>query len=78
MISAPDEIRGEVVEAYVVLRPGHEPSDALAAELRALVQADYAAHAFPRKVHFVDALPKTPSGKIQRVVLRERRSASAS
>lgn len=78
VIGAPDEIRGEVVEAYVVLRPGHEPSDALAAELRALVQADYAAHAFPRKVHFVDALPKTPSGKIQRVVLRERRSASAS
>jgi acetyl-CoA synthetase len=77
VIAAPDEVRGEVLEAYVVLQDGQEPSDALVAELQHLVKTRFAAHAYPRAVHFADALPKTPSGKIQRYVLRAQRRAQA-
>lgn len=76
VIGAPDEIRGEVIEAFVVPRPGYAAGAALVAELQALVKKEYAAHAFPRRIHFVDALPKTPSGKVRRTVLRERRRAA--
>ena len=75
VIGAPDELRGEVLEAYVVLAEGTTGGDALAAELQNLVKTQLAAHAYPRKVHFVEVLPKTPSGKLQRYVLRERRAA---
>jgi len=71
--AAPDELRGEVLEAYVVPAPGVDGSPDLAAELQQLVKREYAAHAYPRAVHFVHALPKTPSGKIQRFKLRGRR-----
>lgn len=74
VIGAPDELRGEVVEAYVVLRQGVEPSDDLVAELQQHVKTHYAAHAYPRRIHVVETLPKTPSGKMQRFVLRDRRS----
>ncbi|MEU6228902.1 AMP-binding protein [Streptomyces sp. NPDC047042] len=73
VIGAPDEVRGEVIEAYVVLRDGAEGSPQLAAELQQLVKIRYAAHAYPRSIHFIDALPKTPSGKTQRYLLRKRR-----
>ncbi|GAA2381919.1 AMP-binding protein [Gordonia cholesterolivorans] len=66
----PEGIRGEVVEAFVVLSEGYAAGDALATELKNLVRDEYSKHAYPRTVHFVDALPKTPSGKIQRFVLR--------
>ena len=72
VIGVPDELRGEVVEAYVVLRPGFEGSDELVASLQQRVKNKLAAHVFPRRIHFVDDLPKTPSGKIQRFLLRER------
>ncbi len=73
VIAAPDKIRGEILEAYVVLRDGQAGSPELANELQQLVKTKFAAHAYPRAVHFVDQLPKTPSGKIQRYVLRQRR-----
>ncbi|MEU9173891.1 AMP-binding protein [Streptomyces sp. NPDC048420] len=73
VIGAPDDVRGEVIEAYVVLRDGAEGSPELAAELQQLVKTRYAAHAYPRSIHFIDALPKTPSGKTQRYLLRKRR-----
>ncbi|MHA6794994.1 AMP-binding protein [Pseudonocardia bannensis] len=73
VVGVPDAARGEVVEAFVVLRAGFEPADALAVELATLVKTRYAAHAYPRRVHFTDELPKTPSGKIQRFVLRAQR-----
>jgi acetyl-CoA synthetase len=73
VIAVPDRIRGEVLEAHVVLADGYTPNDALAAELQSLVKERFAAHAYPRNVFFVDQLPKTPSGKIQRYVLREQR-----
>jgi acetyl-CoA synthetase len=74
VIGAPDDVRGEVIEAYVVLRGGHEASPALATELQQFVKTRYAAHAYPRTIHFIDALPKTPSGKTQRYLLRRRRA----
>jgi acetyl-CoA synthetase len=75
VIAAPDPVRREVIEAYVVLRAGQTASPELAAELQDLVKKRYAAHAYPRAIHFIDSLPKTPSGKIQRNVLRSRRQA---
>lgn len=66
----PEGIRGEVVEAFVVLREGVEGTEDLATELKNLVRDQYSKHAYPRSVHFIDSLPKTPSGKIQRFVLR--------
>jgi len=75
VIAAPDPIRGEVIEAYVVLRPGNTASSELVAELQQLVKTRYAAYAYPRAIHFLDSLPKTPSGKTQRYVLRSRRRA---
>lgn len=72
VVGEPDEIRGEVVVAYVVLAEGNDGSDDLAAELKTHVKTNYSAHAYPRKVNFVPSLPKTPSGKIQRFILREQ------
>ncbi|MFZ3572222.1 AMP-binding protein [Streptomyces sp. BH034] len=73
VVGVPDELRGEVLEAFVVLRPGADGDDQLADELKKLVKSRFAAHAYPRTVHFADQLPKTPSGKIQRYVLRKQR-----
>jgi acetyl-CoA synthetase len=75
VVGAPDELRGEVVEAYVVARQGVVPSDKLTAELQRLVKTKFAAHAYPRAVHYIDALPRTPSGKVQRFLFRKQRSA---
>ncbi|ADP82122.1 AMP-binding protein [Pseudofrankia inefficax] len=72
VIAAPDETRGEVVEAYVVAAPGSAVTED---ELRRWVKDRYSAHAYPRRVHFVASLPKTPSGKIQRAELRRQRRA---
>jgi acetyl-CoA synthetase len=66
-------MRGEVVEAFIVLRTGIEATPELAAELQRHVKDGYAAHAYPRTIHFVAELPKTPSGKIQRFVLRSQK-----
>lgn len=73
VVAAPDPLRGEVVEAFVVVAGGAARTSALADELKAAVKNGYSAHAYPRTIHFVDSLPKTPSGKIQRFVLREQR-----
>ncbi|MET7924812.1 AMP-binding protein [Streptomyces sp. NPDC005349] len=70
VVAGPDPVRGEVVEAFVVLRNGFEPSSELDRELQDHVREHYAAHAYPRRVHVVPALPKTASGKIQRAELR--------
>jgi acetyl-CoA synthetase len=72
VIGAPDELRGEVVEAYVVLTADAAGGEALVTELQTLVKTQYAAHAFPRRIHFVNELPKTPSGKVQRFILRQQ------
>ncbi len=70
VVAAPDEERGSVVRAIVVLRDGHAPSGALAAELQDHVKAETAPYKYPRVVEFAPALPKTDSGKIRRAELR--------
>jgi acetyl-CoA synthetase len=75
VIAIPDELRGEVIEAVIVLRAPHSPSDELITDLQRFVKDRYAAYAYPRSVRFVEALPKTPSGKIQRFLLRNERTA---
>jgi acyl-coenzyme A synthetase/AMP-(fatty) acid ligase len=69
-VAAPDEERGQVVRAVVVLRDGHDPSPALARELQEHVKGLTAPYKYPRVVEFAAALPKTPSGKIKRAELR--------
>ncbi|MDA2979256.1 MAG: AMP-binding protein [Actinomycetota bacterium] len=71
-IGVPDVERGEVVKAFVVLRSGFAPSDALASEIKEYVKAVTAPYKYPRHVEFIDDLPKTVSGKIRRVDLRAR------
>ena len=77
VVASPDPVRGEVVHAYVVLATVPEDPDALVRELQEWVRTRYAAHAYPRLVTFVDSLPKTPSGKIQRAVLRAANGANS-
>jgi acetyl-CoA synthetase len=69
-VAAPDEERGSVVRAVVVLREGHEPGAPLARELQDHVKAETAPYKYPRIVEFADELPKTASGKIRRAELR--------
>jgi acyl-coenzyme A synthetase/AMP-(fatty) acid ligase len=69
-VAAPDEVRGQVVRAVVVLQPGHEPSDALARALQDHVKEQTAPYKYPRIVEFARELPKTASGKIRRAALR--------
>jgi acyl-coenzyme A synthetase/AMP-(fatty) acid ligase len=69
-VPAPDDERGQVVRAVVVLQPGHEPGDGLARELQEHVQRETAPYKYPRIVEFAEALPKTASGKIKRAELR--------
>jgi acetyl-CoA synthetase len=73
VVAAPDEERGAVVRAVVVLRDGYAASDALAAELQDHVKRETAPYKYPRIVDFIAELPKTASGKIQRAVLRSGR-----
>jgi acetyl-CoA synthetase len=69
-VGKPDELRGEIVKAFVVLRQGYAPSSELADEIAQHVKTGLAAHAYPRELEFVPSLPRTPSGKLQRFVLR--------
>jgi acyl-coenzyme A synthetase/AMP-(fatty) acid ligase len=69
-VAAPDEVRGQVVRAVVVLRDGHSPSPSLASELQEHVKSQTAPYKYPRIVDFAAELPKTPSGKIKRAELR--------
>jgi len=71
VVASPDELRGEVVKAVVVLRPGSRGDEALASELQDHVKRKIAPYKYPRKVEFVDALPRTVSGKISRRLLRD-------
>jgi acyl-coenzyme A synthetase/AMP-(fatty) acid ligase len=71
-VAAPDDERGQVVRAVVVLRDGRDPSRALARELQEHVKRRTAPYKYPRVVEFADSLPKTPSGKIRRAALRTR------
>jgi acetyl-CoA synthetase/medium-chain acyl-CoA synthetase len=70
VVAAPDIVRGEIVKAYITLSPGYVPSPNLILELQEHVKKVTAPYKYPRKIAFVDTLPKTISGKIRRVELR--------
>jgi len=71
VVESPHEERGNVVKAYVVLAEGHEGSDDLVAEIQEFTKAETAPYKYPRRIEFVEELPKTSSGKIRRIELRE-------
>jgi acyl-coenzyme A synthetase/AMP-(fatty) acid ligase len=71
-VASPDPARGEVVKAFVVLRPGEVASELLAKEIQEHVKRVTAPYKYPRRVEFIDNLPKTPTGKIRRRVLRDQ------
>jgi acetyl-CoA synthetase len=71
-VASPDERRGHVVKAFVVLAEGHAPSDELAKEIQAFVRDRLSAYAYPRLIEFVPDLPKTLTGKIRRIELRQQ------
>jgi acetyl-CoA synthetase len=71
-VASPDEVRGNVVKAFVVLAEGQEASDEVAEDIRRFVRARIGAHAYPRRIEFIDELPKTLTGKIRRIERRSR------
>ncbi|MCL2641125.1 MAG: AMP-binding protein, partial [Phycisphaerales bacterium] len=76
-IGVPEEMRGEIVQAYVVLRPGYEPTDKLKRELQSHCKRVTAPYKYPRQIVFIKELPKTISGKVRRVELRQRAATEA-
>lgn len=77
VVGSPDPIRGQIVKAFVVLKPGYEPSGELVADLQEHVRKVTAPYKYPRAIEFVTSLPKTHSGKIRRHELREREEKKA-
>lgn len=71
VVASPDEIRGEVVKAFIILKPGYQPSQELVKEIQEHVKKVTAPFKYPRKIEFVDSLPKTISGKIKRGELKK-------
>jgi acetyl-CoA synthetase/medium-chain acyl-CoA synthetase len=72
VVACPDEIRGEIVKAFIVLTKGYQPSETLVRELQEFVKKYTAPYKYPRKIQFIDELPKTISGKIKRKELKLR------
>jgi acyl-coenzyme A synthetase/AMP-(fatty) acid ligase len=72
VVASPDQIRGEIVKAFVILAPGHQPSEQLMQDLQEHVKRVTAPYKYPREIEFTTELPKTISGKIRRVELRQR------
>ncbi len=72
VIGKPDEVRGEIIKAFVVTKPGIEQTEELKEELKVYVKKHLAGHAYPREIDFIDKLPKTRSGKIMRRVLKAK------
>jgi len=70
VVGVPDEERGQIVKAYVVLRPGHEASDTMVKTLQDYVKQNIAPYKYPRAIEFRSALPRTETGKLQRFRLR--------
>ncbi len=77
VVGKPDRLRTEIVKAFVVLKPGHAPSDALAADLKRHVRTRLSAAEYPREVAFVGEIPLTTSGKVIRRAFREQAIAEA-
>lgn len=71
-VGKPDPLRTEIVKAYVVLKDGNEPSEALSAEIRDWVKTRLSAHEYPREIEFVESMPLTSTGKVIRRIFRDR------
>ena len=72
VIAKPDSLRGEIVKAYITLGNDYTPSEELILDIQNFVKKQSAPYKYPREIEFLEALPKTISGKIRRVELRER------
>src|SRR5262249_3284264 len=72
VVGKPDAVRTEIVKAFVVLKAGYAPSEAMASEIQAFVKTRLSAHEYPREVAFIDAMPMTTTGKVIRRLLRAR------
>ena len=72
VVGSPDDIRGLIVKAVVILKPGFMPSDKLVREIQTYVKRVTAPYKYPRVIEFVNSLPKTISGEIKRNELRDR------
>jgi 2-aminobenzoate-CoA ligase len=77
VIGQPDDARGMLVKAFVVLRPGHAPGAAMACALQDFAKQTIAPYKYPREIEFRDSLPRTETGKLQRYVLRAKPGAAA-
>ena len=75
VVGSPDVERGQIVKAFVVLAPGHVPGPELVRELQDFVKQTAAPYKYPRAIEFLEALPKTATGKLQRFVLRQQELA---
>jgi acyl-coenzyme A synthetase/AMP-(fatty) acid ligase len=74
-VPVPDEDRGSIVKAYIVVGQDYEPSDKLAKEIQDYCKSNTAPYKYPRRIEFIGDLPKTTSGKIRRVELRQRENS---
>ncbi|WP_347549278.1 acyl--CoA ligase [Pseudalkalibacillus hwajinpoensis] len=77
VVASPDEVRGNIVKAYVVLKDNSQAGDPLIRELQDHVKELTAPYKYPRKIEFIDELPKTTSGKIRRIELRQKETRGA-
>jgi acyl-coenzyme A synthetase/AMP-(fatty) acid ligase len=77
VVGVPDEDRGTIVKAYVVLTTDYEPGEDLVREIQDYCKSETAPYKYPRQIEFIEELPKTASGKIRRVELRQREEAKA-
>lgn len=77
VVGMPDETRGNILKAFIMLKDGYTPNETLVKELQDFVKQNAAPYKYPRAVEFVDSLPRTETGKIQRFVLREKAKAAA-
>ena len=75
VIGKPDELRGQIVKAFVVLTDGYAPTPELAGEIQQSVRQRLSAHEYPREIEFIDALPMTTTGKVRRIDLRARENS---
>ncbi len=71
-VGKPDKVRTEIVKAFIVLKEGFQPSDALAGEIQGFVRTRLSAHEYPREVAFIEQMPMTTTGKVIRRLLREK------
>jgi acetyl-CoA synthetase len=72
VIGKPDAMRTEIVKAFIVLKQGQAPSDALASDIQAFVRTHLSAHEYPREIAFIDQMPMTTTGKVIRRLLRQK------